>query len=279
MLTEKPLQRSAEQVREHYEIEKKLAARLKNSTRSERQTLYTELYEELFNRVPHHLQLTQKASPEQQQAAIKDKMNLLQRFLGPETTFLEIGAGDCALSFEVARHAKAVCAIDVSETISGSDEVPDNFALFISDGISIPVPEASVDVAYSNQLMEHLHEDDAVDQLKNIYSALAPQGVYVCLTPNKLNGPHDISRDFDDESTGFHLKEYTLTELVHLFRTIGFSKVRIFLRIKGRFFRFPLRLSLICESLIGRLPVRQQKKWARKDIVRHLIYIRLVGVK
>jgi SAM-dependent methyltransferase len=276
---EEPFTRSAEQVREHYEIEKRLAARLRNSTRGERQSLYTELYEELFKLVPHHPQLTRKTSPEQQQAAVSDKMNLLRLFLDEDTTFLEIGAGDCALSFEVARHAKVVYAIDVSETISDSAEVPDNFSLFISDGINIPVPEASVDVAYSNQLMEHLHEDDALDQLKNIFSALAPRGVYVCLTPNRLNGPHDVSRGFDEQSTGFHLKEYTLTELVHLFRNVGFSKVRTFVRVKGHFFRFPLRLSLLCESLIRRLPVGRQKALARMNFVRHLISIRLVGVK
>ena len=71
--------------------------------------------------------------------------------------------------------------------------------------------------------MEHLHPDDAVDQLKNIYNALVNGGKYICITPNRLTGPHDISKYFDNVATGFHLKEYTVTELSGLFREVGFS--------------------------------------------------------
>ena len=61
--------------------------------------------------------------------------------------------------------------------------------------------------------MEHLHPDDALEQLQNIYSALVPGGIYLCITPNRLSGPQDVSRDFDMVATGFHLKEYTISEL------------------------------------------------------------------
>jgi hypothetical protein len=43
---------------------------------------------------------------------------------------------------------------------------PVGFQLLISDGSSIPVPHHSVDLAYSNQLMKHLHTADARAQLK-----------------------------------------------------------------------------------------------------------------
>ena len=81
----------------------------------------------------------------------------------------------------------------------------------LSDGVSVEVPAASVTLAYSNQLMEHLHPDDALVQLRNIVRALAPGGLYV-RHPNRLTGPHDISMYFDRVATGFHLKEYTATE-------------------------------------------------------------------
>ena len=75
------------------------------------------------------------------------------------------------------------------------------------------MPAGSVDLAFSDQLMEHLHPDDAVEQLRNIHRALKPGGVYVCVTPNRLYGPSDISAFFDDEARGFHLKEYSLDEI------------------------------------------------------------------
>ena len=276
---EQPTQRSAEQVREHYEIEKELAAKLRSSPKTERRSLYTALYDELFRRVPHHPQLTRKTSSDEQRQVLDDQMSLLERCLDQDTTFLEIGPGDCALSFEVARRVKSVYAVDVSETITDSSDAPGNFTLYISDGSSIPVPEASVDVAYSNQLMEHLHEDDALDQLRNIFTALVPGGMYVCITPNRLDGPHDISRGFDSEATGFHLKEYTVTELRRLFREVGFSKVKMFIGARGHFVKTSVHLTTMCEWLLGQLPVKWQRKMFQSRIIGQLIAIRLVGVK
>ena len=155
-------QRTPEQLKEHYIIEKELASRLRSASREERRHLYTALYDELFRRVPHHPQLTQKADPQTQAEAVSAQLALLSRFLKPDSTFLEVGPGDCRLAFEVAKRVRKVIAVDVSEEITRTSERPDNFELIISDGSSIPVPVESVDVAYSNQLMEHLHPDDAL---------------------------------------------------------------------------------------------------------------------
>lgn len=120
-------------------------------------------------------------------------MGFLGRFVNHrDITFLEVGPGDCALSLEVARFAKQVYAVDVSSEIVKGFICPPNFRLVISDGSRVPVSPGSVNVAYSNQLMEHLHPDDAWEQLNNIYRALVPGGIYVCMTSNRLNGPHDV---------------------------------------------------------------------------------------
>ena len=66
-----------------------------------------------------------------------------------------------------------VYAVEVSEEITGNLAFPRNVRLLLSDGTSIPVPDASVAVAYSNQLMEHLHPDDAAVVREKL---AAPQG-------------------------------------------------------------------------------------------------------
>lgn len=217
---------TVEQVIEHYEVEKELATRLRNSTREERiqQKLYTSIYDEMFRRVPYHTMLEGEKSAAARSEHIAGLVSFLSRYLEPDTVFLEIGAGDCRLSSEIATRVRKVYALDVSEDITKNAELPANAELILSDGVSIPVPANSVDVAYSDQLMEHLHPDDAVEQLGNIYDALAPGGTYVCTTPNRLIGPRDISAGFDDVATGFHLKEYLPTELSELFRQAGFSR-------------------------------------------------------
>lgn len=267
--------RTLEQLREHYEIEKELATRLRESSREERSGLYASLYDELFRRVPHHPQLTQKSSSQEMSKMVFHQLRFLRRFLDKDSVFLEIGAGDCALSFAVACFTKKVYAVEVSEEITKSLTWPQNFELILFDGCNIPLPANSANVVYSNQLMEHLHPDDALEQLENIYGILASRGIYICITPNRLSGPHDISRYFDVVASGFHLKEYTYTELSKLFKQVGFSEVRVYIGATGIYFRSPLFLLKFLESLLDRLP-----HWLSKGIARiSLLNIRLVGTK
>jgi len=48
--------RNIRQLREHYEIERELANRLRNASKEERVRLYASSYDELFLRVAHHPQ-------------------------------------------------------------------------------------------------------------------------------------------------------------------------------------------------------------------------------
>ncbi len=256
-----------EQIKDHYEIEKELASRLRNSTREERQQLYTSVYDELFKRVPYHPQLTQKLSTEDSARFVGLSMRFLRRFLNPNSIFLEVGPGDCSLSLEVAKHVRKVYAVDVSNEITKGLNFPQNFELVISDGVSIPVAENSINIVYSDQLMEHLHPDDAIDQLQNIYKVLIPGGLYICSTPNQLSGPHDVSMCFDEVATGFHLKEYLVNELYNLFRQAGFSKVSLYKSYKQISVKIPLLPITVfmlkrCEEIISRLPFPLRRKIA-----------------
>jgi SAM-dependent methyltransferase len=232
--------RCFEQIKEHYELEKILASQLLKSTKQERQHLYTALYDELFSKISHHPQLNIKGNSAASTWIVAQRMQLIQKFLNPQIVFLEIGPGDCSLSIEVSKQVKKVYALDVSSEITGNVSLPENFKLVLSDGCSVPLPANSIDLVYSHQLMEHLHPDDALEQLKGIYRALVPGGTYVCITPNRLSGPHDVSQYFDQVATGFHLKEYTLSELYRLFRDAGFSKVSLYKSHKTTDLQIPL---------------------------------------
>jgi SAM-dependent methyltransferase len=271
--------RTIERLREHYEIEKELAGRLRSASRQDRRSLYTSLYNELFQRVPDHPQLTRKASVERTQTIVAAQMRILDRFLSRESTFLEVGPGDCSLSLEVAQHVRQVIAVDVSDEITKGVAAPRNFRLVISDGCSIPVPRESVDIAYSHQLMEHLHPDDAMEQLQNIHYALAHGGVYICITPNRLSGPHDISRYFDPVASGFHLKEYTNTELRRLFLQVGFSTVRACVEEYDHFNLIHPSSIIIYEALLRLLPHRLRRRVAGGPRMRRLLGVQLVGIK
>lgn len=268
--------RNFQELKEHYEIEKELAGRLRNARKEERKQLYALLYDELFERVPHHPQLTRKRDSKDSRERVARQLRFLNNFLSPETIFLEVGSGDCSLALEVAKRVRKVYAVDVSKEITQNPDYPANFELIISDGCSIPVPENSVTVAYSDQLLEHLHPDDTIEQLQNAYKALTPGGVSICITPNRLSGPHDISKYFDKVATGFHLKEYTNTELINIYRKIGFSRVYIY--SGGRKISH-LYTIMLYEMFLAMLPYSLRERIIRRLAFDAFLYIVIMGEK
>lgn len=275
----RPDARSADQVREQYLVERDLAKKLRDAPASRRLTLYSEVYDELFRRVPHHPLLTQKLTAQEKSASAERQLSWLRTFLRPDHVFVEIGAGDCLLTFAAAALVKSAIAIEVSRTISESATLPPNFRLAISDGVSVPVPSGSADVVYSQQLMEHLHPEDALAQLRNVYAALKPGGVYVCVTPNALTGPHDISRFYDAKATGLHLREYTIGELETIFRRAGFRHVSLVTTHRSNVRRIPTLPFRAIEQMLAPLPRRLRIALARRIRPRVLFSYRLAAVK
>jgi SAM-dependent methyltransferase len=271
--------RTWEQIKEHYSIEKELASRLRNASRGERRRLYSSLYDELYRRVSHHPRNTRRLSAEDNARAVRNQMWLLQRFLFKEAVFLEVGPGDCSLSFEAAKFVKKVYGVEVSAVAAQRPACPQNFELLIFDGCNIPLAANSVNVVYSNSVMEHLHQDDALEQLQSIYNVLAPGGMYLCITPNRLYGPTDISKYFDSVPTGFHMREYTTGELGRLMRKVGFRWLSAYVGGRGMYLKSPLAPVLLCEAGLKTLPMALRKALSRTMLFRGFIGVRLVAAK
>ena len=180
---------------------------------------------------------------------------------------------------EVARKVKRVIALDVSHEITRRDDLPSNVELKIFDGVEVPVAAGTVDIVYSHQVMEHVHPDDAVVQLQTIYRSLRPGGAYVCVVPNRISGPHDISRHFDEVATGFHMREYTTGELAVLFRSSGFRRTKSFVGAKGHYFAVPQLLLIALERLLDKMPYQVRAGVGRRTPVRQLLEIRMAAWK
>ncbi|WP_322272964.1 hypothetical protein, partial [Methylicorpusculum sp.] len=125
------IERSFERLRVHYELEKKLASRLKNAPAKQRSELYTQVYDELFCTIYDHPQLTERGNSPVRARAIAQQIRLLERFISPNTVFMEIGAGDCAFSCTIASQVKKVYAVDVSPEITSNAQLPANAQLII----------------------------------------------------------------------------------------------------------------------------------------------------
>jgi SAM-dependent methyltransferase len=266
-----------EQVLEHYSIEKALARKLRDAPREARRELYTQVYDELLQRVPHHPLLHSRRTPEQIQHQVTNRLAYLAPYINPDTVFLDIGAGGCHLSMALSSRVKRVIAVDVSNAMTDHVKPAANFELVISDGTSIPVPSGSVDVAFSDQLMEHLHPDDAAEQLREIHKALSPNGIYLVVTPNRTSGPHDVSRGFDTIATGLHLHEYTVKELDRLLKQVGFRHTQVILPVGN--VRIPLWIVTAMEATLSALPGALARRIAYFRPMRGFLGIRLIARK
>jgi SAM-dependent methyltransferase len=261
--------RPLESVIAQYEYEREMANRLRNATREERRSLYAEVYDTLYKRFPDHPGLAKRDTAERMQQ-LRHLFERLRPLLTPDSCFLEIGAGDCLLAYQVAQVVKKVYALEVSaEKVAAPSPGLDNFELVLFDGFHFPFPDATFDVAFSNQVLEHLHPEDAREHLQQVYRLLKPNGRYICIVPHRFTGPHDISRYFTQEATGLHLKEYTYYELAAMFHQVGFARIRGLIRRRW----VPVGCLTVLERLLEPFPYHLRKKLAHRSRV-----LRLVGL-
>jgi SAM-dependent methyltransferase len=235
----------------------------------------------LLRRVPPHPLRTTVRNAEylaDREREIRRLLQFLERFISLRTRFLEVGAGDCAFALRVSDIAERVVAVDVCDRVC-EPERPCNFALMLSDGCSIPVPDGSIDVAFSNQTIEHLHPEDAREQLASIFRSLVPDGTYVCITPNRLYGPRDVSGYFDETASGLHLREYSAREMREMLLAIGFERVDFYFGAGGWYARCPRWLVSGLEMLLEALPAGVRKPIADTALLRAFLGVRVAAIK
>ena len=269
--------RHPDRLRAHYEIERELATRLRTAQREERASLYGEVYTELFARLPDHPQ--HKADPEKRRRNTAIQLAFLRPMLSATAVFVEIGCGDAAVTQAIAASVREAVGIDVTPALIDHAAAPTNFRFLRTNGTSLALPGGVADLVYSNQLMEHLHPDDARQQLQEVIRVLRPAGRYVCSTPSRLTGPHDISGYFGHDPTGFHLCEYDYASLATMFRDAGFRSTRAVVTIKGRRLTLPVRLARLAEQVLLGSPPSVRDWLTSLEPVRNLAGVTLIGQK
>jgi SAM-dependent methyltransferase len=98
------------------------------------------------------------------------RLAFLKRRVRLESIVMEVGCGDCSLSRRLAGYVERVYALEVSEDLMGRLGGPPNLVRMVYDGARIPVPEASLDLAFGARLV--------LAQLPGICRALKDGGVF-----------------------------------------------------------------------------------------------------
>ncbi|MBA7528006.1 hypothetical protein ES705_20189 [subsurface metagenome] len=271
-----PSGRTFEQIRNHYEVEKAIATRLKKATREERKIIYQTMYDELFKQVPDHSRLKRRENPKMTAIANQNKLKLIEKFIDKSTVFVEFAPGDCRFATSICNRVRSVYGVDISDQRGQFDNVPNNFELIIYDGYNLQMQENSADVVFSDQLIEHLHPEDTEFHFQLVRKILKPQGVYVFRTPHRFSGPHDVSRYFSDEAEGFHLKEWTYNEIAKILKRLKYSSWSGYKYTKRNLIKKPFAYFIIIEYILNIFPKRLRKITSRCLLSR---YITIVAVK
>ncbi|NQT79202.1 MAG: class I SAM-dependent methyltransferase [Candidatus Aminicenantes bacterium] len=262
-----PKDQNFEQVRKHYEIEKSIAEKLKKATREERKKIFPIMYHELFANVPDHPRLMAKKGADKIQSSNRQKFQLVKEYLNNSIVFVEFGPGDCHFASSVCKYVKKAYAVDISDQREKNSHFPSNFELIIYDGYNLNIERGSVNVVFSDQFIEHLHPEDVEYHFLLVKRILRDGGLYIFRTPHAFFGPHDISKYFSDEPEGFHLKEWTYSEIGEIIKKLNFSSWSGFWRINSKlnknYKKFPFCYFKTAETILKGMPKNSKRYLSR----------------
>lgn len=185
---------------------------------------------------------------------------------------LDVGCGDGAFLVEVDRKVEHGKLTGLDAVVPPSDNGI-GIDFHATDIVKFELPD-SYDVAFSDNVIEHIAPADLPFHLESIRSALNPGGTMIVLTPNRLFGPWDVTRIVDDTykgrvpACGTHVCEMTHIELMDLLGRHGFGKFRTVwptakIKQKKQNKRYPGWLTKWAERVPGFVPLmrRVPNKW------------------
>ncbi len=258
-----PKNRTFEQIKRHYEVEKSIAGKLKRAKREERKAIFSVMYDELFAKVTDHPRLSKRENEQKVRASNRQKLPLVKKHLSDFTVFLEFGSGGCHFASEVCKHVKQVYAVDISDQRGELFNAESNFELIVYDGYNLDMEDSSVDVVFSDQLIEHLFDGDVEDHFKLVKRILRDKGLYIFRSPHAFFGPQDISKYFSDEPEGFHLKEWTYSEIEKILKKLNFTSWQGLWRVNRKmikkYVKFPFCYFITVEAVLKHLSKKPQR--------------------
>ena len=117
----------------------------------------------------------------------------LQKWIGQGDDVLELGAGRC--DFANAVDAGSVTAMDVDAVVVSSAR--EGVRAVVGDCTDLSdFPDASFDVVFASNLLEHLERSDTLKTLSEAYRVLRPGGRLILVQPNFRLNPKEYFDDF-----------------------------------------------------------------------------------
>ena len=275
-------------MREWQKLEFEYAEKLRESNSKERKKLYNKAYSEVAEKVAESFTSN---SPDERTAGTNPKLvKSLSHFLDKSDHVLEVGCGRGYTCLHLSPHVASIVGVDVSKPVLDeasnllSQKKVNNAKIEQGSALELnnQFKHEQFDACISIDVVEHLHPEDAKKHLEQVFNILKAGGKYIVIMPNRLSGPHDITKTvFPEEKIplGFHLNESTNKEMVNIMGEIGYHNFESLHRkiLPTKHFNFltlPAQLKIMCENLYEILP-----ESLRHRILNRVITIRLIAYK
>jgi SAM-dependent methyltransferase len=264
----------------HYECELHYRVRIMASRYGspERSALFAEAYESLTEILGERRR--RSGTPMGALGLAPNAAERIADFLGPPPAWLlDIGCGTGVLVQAMIARGYEAHGIDVCPRLIATglermdrDAGPPgpNGRLLCGDFLREDMAGGGpYDLVHSNDVLEHIHPDEAADFARKAFELLRPGGLLWLITPNRWAGPGDATKLRHPPGTptrGLHLKEYALGELVSLLRGAGFTTIMSRLWTGGRLRRATAfrqsfaRVKVAVEPLLASLPPRPRRR-------------------
>lgn len=108
---------------------------------------------------------------------------LIMSYARPEHSMLDLGAGAGIVSqMNFKGLAEKVCGVDPDPRVESNPYIDEGR---VGLGQNIPYPDASFDIVFADNVLEHIDSPD--DVLSEIFRVLKPGGYFLGKTPNKYH--------------------------------------------------------------------------------------------
>jgi SAM-dependent methyltransferase len=176
----------------------------------------------------------------------------LSRWWAPEADVLDVGAGYCSFINTVQGGRRV--AVDLHDELAA--HAAPGVECVQASATGLPLPDASFDVVFASNLLEHLTRQQIMEALGEFHRVLRPGGRVILLQPNYRLRPAEYYDDYT------HLTPLSDRSLADILTVAGFGLLEVrarFLpltvksRAGGLTFLIPLYLRLPFRPLAGQM--------------------------